>query len=183
MHFLSLFSTAILLLGLTAAVPINTYNTIAARNAQDDAAMFTAEMADQNEMQQQTTEQESAQNMNDAAWRTASSAASDQIQKRQDPTQDYQDAQADMFTAEMQAQNEMQQQTTEEEFAQKMNDAAWKTASSAASDKIQKRQDSIEDVNQDYMDAQSQMFTTEMQQQNEMQQQTTSTNAGDKVQR
>jgi len=30
----------------------------------------------------------------------------------------------------------MQQQTTEEEFAQKMNGEEWKTASGAASDKI-----------------------------------------------
>ena len=49
----------------------------------------------------------------------------------------YMEAQKDMFRAEMRAQNKMQTQTTEEEFAQKMNDAAWKTASSAASDKIQ----------------------------------------------
>jgi hypothetical protein len=31
----------------------------------------------------------------------------------------------------------MQQQTAEQQFAQKMNDAAWKFTSSAASDKIQ----------------------------------------------
>jgi imidazolonepropionase-like amidohydrolase len=52
-------------------------------------------------------------------------------------TEAYMANQKSMFTAEMKAQNKMQQQTTEEEFAQKMNDAAWKTASSAASDKIQ----------------------------------------------
>ena len=51
-------------------------------------------------------------------------------------TSAYMSNQKAMFTAEMQAQNKMQQQTTEEEFAQKMNDAAWKTASSAASDKL-----------------------------------------------
>jgi hypothetical protein len=47
-------------------------------------------------------------------------------------------AQQAMFTAEMQAQNKMQAQTTQEEFAQKMNNQAWKTASSAASKKIQR---------------------------------------------
>ena len=54
-----------------------------------------------------------------------------------DETAAYMDSQEQMFEQEMKAQNEMQAQTTEEEFAQKMNDAAWKTASSAASDKIQ----------------------------------------------
>ena len=49
----------------------------------------------------------------------------------------YVNAQKVMFGAEMRAQNKMQTQTTEAEFEQKMNDAAWKTASSAASDKIQ----------------------------------------------
>jgi hypothetical protein len=95
-------------------------------------AQFAAEMKAQNAMQQQTTEEEFAQKMNDAAWKTASSAASDKIQ-RSEPMSAAQQAQ---FAAEMKAQNEMQQQTTEEEFAQRMNDAAWKTASSAASDKI-----------------------------------------------
>jgi len=47
-------------------------------------------------------------------------------------------AQKAMFTAEMQAQNKMQAQTTQEEFAQKMNNKAWKTVSSGASKKIQR---------------------------------------------
>ena len=38
-------------------------------------------------------------------------------------------AQKAMFGAEMRAQNKMQTQTTLEEFAQKMNNQAWKTAS------------------------------------------------------
>ena len=42
-------------------------------------------------------------------------------------TDAYMASQKRMFTAEMKAQNKMQEQTTEEEFAQKMNDAAWKT--------------------------------------------------------
>ena len=53
----------------------------------------------------------------------------------------YQVAQARMRLAdemaEMKAENTMQTLTTEEEFAMKMRDAVWKTASSAASDKIQ----------------------------------------------
>ncbi|ORY68747.1 uncharacterized protein BCR38DRAFT_507935 [Pseudomassariella vexata] len=59
-------------------------------------------------------------------------------QKRQDDaTASYAEAQKDMFLATMAAMNAMQAQTTEQEFAQKMNDAVWKTASEAASDKIQ----------------------------------------------
>lgn len=42
-----------------------------------------------------------------------------------------------MFSAGMQQQNQMQEQTTEQELAQKLNDSTQKTASSAASDKIQ----------------------------------------------
>ena len=42
-----------------------------------------------------------------------------------------------MFAAERIAQNRMSTMTTEDEFVQKMNDAAWKTAGSSASDKIQ----------------------------------------------
>ena len=42
-------------------------------------------------------------------------------------TDAYMASQRKMFTAEMPAKNKMQQQTTEEESAQKMNDAAWRT--------------------------------------------------------
>jgi hypothetical protein len=49
----------------------------------------------------------------------------------------YMSNQKKMFTAEMRAQNKMQAETTNDEFVIKMNDAAWKTATSAASDRIQ----------------------------------------------
>jgi hypothetical protein len=51
-----------------------------------------------------------------------------------------QDLSAELAAQELAAQNELQTQTTEEEFAQELNDAAWKAASGVAGDQIQKRQ-------------------------------------------
>jgi hypothetical protein len=132
----------ITLLFLTAsAFPISSREAtpLSRRSPQDDAETLAAELAAQNEMQARTTEEEFAQKMNDAAWKTASSAAGDNIQRRSASPSPQDATDAALLAAELAAQNQIQAQTAAEEFAQQMNDAAWKTASSVASDKIQRR--------------------------------------------
>jgi hypothetical protein len=127
---------------LAAPTPLESTALLARRSDTTQAylemqrKMYIAEMKAQAKMAAETTEREHAHKINGPAYRPVHNAASDKIQRRSE-TQAYLVAQRKMYQAEMKAQAKMAQQTTEHEHAQKMNDAAWKTASSAASDKIQ----------------------------------------------
>lgn len=124
---------------LSQFLPIITFLSLTATAlsvSSREATPFSRRAPQDNSIQMQTTEEEFAQKMNDAAWKTASSVASDKIQRRSAEPQD--DAtEATLLAAELAAQNQMQAQTAAGEAAQQMNDAAWKIASDVASDKIQ----------------------------------------------
>lgn len=87
--------------------------------------------AAQNQMmaaQSEALAQDSQTSEGDLGSLSRRNAAAGRLVSRQDggdidsETAQYMQAQSQMFQSEMQAQNQMQQQTTEEEFAQKMND-------------------------------------------------------------
>lgn len=115
------------------------------------ARQFSAELAAQNALQAQTTEEEFAQKMNDAAWQTASSAAAGNIQRRQ---ADAAQAQAQAQAQELALQNADQQQSAELQSIQRFNDAVSQASLSIAG-KIQRRQFEAELAAQNALQAQT----------------------------
>lgn len=111
------------------------------------ARQFSAELAAQNALQAQTTEEEFAQKMNDAAWQSASSAAAGNIQRRQADA-------AQAQTQELALQNADQQQSAELQSVQQFNDAVSQASLSIAG-KIQRRQFEAELAAQNALQAQT----------------------------